>query len=341
MWQTFGDWECIVVNDTSQPLTIIYDERVRIINSLVNGIPLKKLNRAAVARNTGIKEARGEFVIFLDADDYLLRHAMELLLRAHLTHNRSYTYSSHYSHKTHLRPPDYEQAKYATFNIHPITALVPTGLVRDVGGFDDNAPGWEDWTLWLRLAIKGYCGQFCRGPIFVYRDEFSINHTIDVAGGQELMDKVIAPYKNKLGAVEMASCCGGGSRTNVRTAVSTMGAIPMQSNGMKILQYNGTMKGTFMLTHPTSKRQYRAGNNNTARYLSVPVEDIAYFLSFGTFVEVMPTLPYEEAPVVDIPPPIHINEIPVPALMVSVDEEVETPAQVMERPKRGRPKASE
>lgn len=292
LFQSFQDFEVIVVNDSPLPNHKFVSSKVRTVSSY--GQHVKK-NRAAVARNYGTKFANSDFVVYLDADDYLLPRALEVLLRGHLLHNRTYTFSSHYNGGHHMRPPDYSQEKYKFFNIHPITCLIPTNAVRDVGGFDEDATGWEDWTLYLRLAIKGYCGEFVRGPIFVYRDEHSINHKIDVQGGLELMEQVIAPYK-KNGDIVMAACCGGGDRTNVQRVVSSMSSIGADDSGLITLEYTGDMQGTATWRHPVSKRLYRAGRNPANRIIRVSPEDVSWLEQFK-FRRIMPEQPL-------VPPPV-------------------------------------
>jgi glycosyltransferase involved in cell wall biosynthesis len=63
--QTVEDWECIVVDDGSpEPVSLPepLDPRIRVVRRPRNGGP-------AAARNTGLREARGAFVTFLDDDD--------------------------------------------------------------------------------------------------------------------------------------------------------------------------------------------------------------------------------------------------------------------------------
>jgi hypothetical protein len=330
LWQTWQDLEVIVVNDGPHELPNYADPRVSVIKSPNFGKAQPVGNRPAVARNAGVAVARGEFVIFLDADDYLLRAAVELLIRGHASHDQAYTYSSHYAGTRHQRPPDYDQAKYATFNLHPITAFLRRDHVVAVGGFDEEAPGWEDWTLYLRMAMAGYCGRYYRGPIFVYRVEHSITHHADVAGGQALMDKVIARYKNEKGEIIMG-CCGSNPKPTVKAAVVTLGEVPIM-DGMQTLEYIGPQKGSFIIKHPTSGRIYRAGGSSTARYITVPPEDVAYLLQMP-FRVVMPETKYEPAP-----EPAQIEEVIEPAEpVVQVMQMVQAEEPTMRTSRAGRP----
>ena len=65
--QTYQNFELILVNDcsTDNSLNVIKnytDKRIKLINNKVN-------SKAALTRNNGIKEAKGKYICFLDADD--------------------------------------------------------------------------------------------------------------------------------------------------------------------------------------------------------------------------------------------------------------------------------
>lgn len=76
--QTFGDWEAILVNDGSKDNTLTLlngfaskDSRIKVYTQTNQG--------TAVAREQGIKKAVGEYITFLDADDTLASHALQLV----------------------------------------------------------------------------------------------------------------------------------------------------------------------------------------------------------------------------------------------------------------------
>lgn len=80
--QTYKDIEIIVINDCSTDNTrqvvenlSSIDSRIRIINRDFNG-------GAGLAKQTGIKEIKGEYMMFLDSDDYLKLDYIETLFNA-------------------------------------------------------------------------------------------------------------------------------------------------------------------------------------------------------------------------------------------------------------------
>ena len=75
--QTYNNWELILVNDCSVDNSkkiiekeIKKDKRIKLIN-------LKENSGAAIARNTGIDNAKGKYIAFLDADDLWEKEKIE------------------------------------------------------------------------------------------------------------------------------------------------------------------------------------------------------------------------------------------------------------------------
>ncbi len=77
--QTYKNFELIIINDgsTDKSLNIIKkyakkDNRIKIIN--------KKNEGVSIARNIGIENSTGDFITFIDADDYLETDALETMI---------------------------------------------------------------------------------------------------------------------------------------------------------------------------------------------------------------------------------------------------------------------
>ena len=75
--QTFEDWEAVCVDDGSTDGTgalldafAAGDPRIRVIHKANEGV--------SVARNTGVSQAEGRYLLFVDSDDFLHPRTMEI-----------------------------------------------------------------------------------------------------------------------------------------------------------------------------------------------------------------------------------------------------------------------
>ncbi|MBI4347869.1 MAG: glycosyltransferase family 2 protein [Elusimicrobia bacterium] len=96
--QTETSFECLVVDDAStddtrRVLAGFADPRVRVFHNETN-------RRVAACRNRAIREARGEWIAFLDSDDLYLKGRLEALRRASLqTPSAGFLFSNAYLHR--------------------------------------------------------------------------------------------------------------------------------------------------------------------------------------------------------------------------------------------------
>ena len=74
--QTFTDWELIVVDDGSLDNTPCICDEYADMNARIKVIHKENAGVSA-ARNTGIEAALGEFIVFVDADDYIIPQYLE------------------------------------------------------------------------------------------------------------------------------------------------------------------------------------------------------------------------------------------------------------------------
>lgn len=96
--QTYQDFEIIVVDDnnanTKYRIDMINIMQQYENNEKVKYIKHEKNKNGAAARNTGIKEAKGEYITFLDDDDYFMPNRLEILvdtLEKEKEYNGAYT----------------------------------------------------------------------------------------------------------------------------------------------------------------------------------------------------------------------------------------------------------
>ncbi len=165
------DWECVVVDDGST------DDTAEIVAALAAGDGrISYLAQAAAgpsaARNAGLAATSGEFVQFLDADDFLgpgkLRHQLGVFARrpeADIVYGGARYFVDESAGRRWIEGPKpravrgVEGSALATLvddNILVTEApLIRRALLEKIGGFDARIRRMEDWECWLRCALAG------------------------------------------------------------------------------------------------------------------------------------------------------------------------------------------
>lgn len=251
--QTFRKWEAIVVFDGgNQWLPEILNAYPFIRHMHTDGIG------AGAARNIGADMARAPFLLFLDADDWLLPTALERMIEAWNEH-QSAVYTDYYGKATvddvqaldeSLRRniTEYnERTRETTILYHAsaynceraqaqpenppylwcnVTTLIPRAWHNEIGGFDEDMASWEDVDYWYRLARLGRCFVRIPQPLMVYR--FNTGERRE--NGRQQWDKLINYMREKYRKEPAMACSGCGQK---RTAPPPV-APTAQSRGVGI-----------------------------------------------------------------------------------------------------------
>lgn len=201
--QSYRNLELLVVDDCST------DDSERVVAAIAKSDPRVRLVRrehnggAAAARNTGIREARGEFVAFQDSDDEWLDGKLArqvaalqaagegtiLCVTAYLVYQQGSRGASWLLGRDNMvYPTDMRRQALVTFFFTTPTWVARTRVLRELGGFDETMRCWEDWELGLRLVA--------RGDVAMIDDALHIQH--ESAGSVNRQDKAYGPAMRRI-----------------------------------------------------------------------------------------------------------------------------------------------
>ena len=177
--QSYERWEALVVDDGSKDDTATRVAELARDDARITYIHQQNMGVSA-ARNTGVEHARGEFVVFLDADDLISPGK----LQAHIEHfqscpavdisysklrffsdlNRAALFTNYQldSVQEPSRPlSGYGQETFPELirkNRLPLqTAMFRRTLLTRVGRFASGMKALEDWDFVLRCSLRGAC----------------------------------------------------------------------------------------------------------------------------------------------------------------------------------------
>ncbi|MGI9874657.1 glycosyltransferase family 2 protein [Vibrio chagasii] len=175
--QTHQDIELIIIDDNSNDGTSTYlasidDDRIITLSTLGVGAPQ--------ARNLGIEKATGEFIAFLDADDFWFPEKIERQLEFHQRYPEMAMSFTNYEHLTE----DYEvivdcfsywsqfqnrEEQFINIDsplefiiennvIGTSTVMVKADVFSQTDSFNADIKYGEDWELWLRMSENHQIG---------------------------------------------------------------------------------------------------------------------------------------------------------------------------------------
>ena len=161
--QTFKDYEIIIVDDGSTDNT---REILNKYNSKIRYIYQENKGPSA-ARNIGIKNAKGKYIAFLDADDIWLPDKLQRQMKLFANESSvSFVYTSSYIMNENgfiLRKMQcYNRSRRKILNElylsksigNTSSTIIKKECFDKVGLFDETLTVAEDWDMWLRICQR-------------------------------------------------------------------------------------------------------------------------------------------------------------------------------------------
>ncbi|WP_265112375.1 glycosyltransferase family 2 protein [Halosolutus halophilus] len=162
--QTYDDYEHVVVDDastddTSRILDQYDDPRIKRVKRETNG-------GLAAARNDGLRVAKGEYVVFLDADDELLPHTIETLIELveagdwiAVCPSQLWIWKDGTTEVDPAPPRKITTEDMRTDGMHVVGGvggmMVESRALEAAGWFDERLRYLEDYDVCLRLVEEG------------------------------------------------------------------------------------------------------------------------------------------------------------------------------------------
>ncbi|MBZ5718746.1 MAG: glycosyltransferase family 2 protein [Acidobacteriia bacterium] len=178
--QTYVDFEVLVINDGS-PDTDLLEQVLQPYLASIRYF--KQENRGpSGARNTGILQARGKYVAFLDSDDvWFPIHLASQMALLQKDPALGLVYGDSVLLKNDV-PVDHAfgrepQASEVTFEsllrwnctVGTSTTVASRQALIDAGLFDEQFMRCEDFDLWLRMAFRGVAMDYSRDATIFHR----------------------------------------------------------------------------------------------------------------------------------------------------------------------------
>ncbi len=162
--QTYPHYELIVVNDGSKDNSAIISEEL--LKDIPNARLINQENAGvAVARNNGVTQAKGDYICFLDADDWWDVSFLQEMQQFIKDYPEAGIWGTNYWYvkkgKTHVAVPC--ETGYINYpKLYAETSAMPiwTGAVcmskkifLEMGGFPKGIKLGEDFLLWSKIAL--------------------------------------------------------------------------------------------------------------------------------------------------------------------------------------------
>jgi hypothetical protein len=203
--QSYEHWECIVVNDGSPDHTeavvekwMEKDKRFTYIYQDNKGL--------SSARNKGIKNSQGEYILPLDADDILDPYYLKKLvpvLQNDIDLGIVSCYSNFFYQKKENVIFQLKTSGNSSLYLLYVNQLIATSLFRkecwlQTGGYDETMKkGFEDWDFWLSITKLGWKYTIIPEFLFNYRKSHNSMLTITIQHhAEEVKQYIFTKHKD-------------------------------------------------------------------------------------------------------------------------------------------------
>lgn len=186
--QSYNNIELIIVDDASTDNTEDYLKQLTLKDTRVKYFKNLTSQGACYSRNIAIHNANGEFITGLDDDDFFLNDRISNFTSywKNKKINSIALYSAQYiknkDGKLQIikKPKIVSKKQLFISNFVGNQIFTKTEYIRNIGGFDENLPAWQDLDCWLSILNKQTAER-----------TNSIDYVIDISHAHERISKKI------------------------------------------------------------------------------------------------------------------------------------------------------
>jgi glycosyltransferase involved in cell wall biosynthesis len=175
--QIFQDWELIIINDGSSDNTEkIASDYVKNFQKRITYYFNSQPKGLRACANKVIESARGEYIMRLDADDFLDESAL-LVMTTYLDYHPDvalvYPNYSYVDEKGKIlyvenRKKIGTEVKVLNLPAHGACTMVRKRVLKSIGGYDEKYDAQDGYELWLKVIDQHQVGNVST-PLFYYR----------------------------------------------------------------------------------------------------------------------------------------------------------------------------
>lgn len=197
--------EVVVVNDGSNDT-----DTINVLDASRKKYPhfrfIDKLNGGpASARNFGILNSTGDYIIPFDADNimrlYFFKNLMNAILDTDSQFDVYYYKAQFFGEKREVWPvKSFDQVEMALSNQIDACACINKSVFQRYGLFDENRDivGFEDWEYWIRLMSSSAKFYFINDVLYDYRCRESSTLSLAWSNRNLAVDYIFSKKENSL-----------------------------------------------------------------------------------------------------------------------------------------------